>query len=120
MRYSRFCLSLFEGAPPEAGGPRVGGRGGAMRAPRRCMARGQVRDMVPVGAVAGARTGAVQIEIHLEHALTQLIFALLFDKRKGLPDSIMVVRQILVLFVEVRILVGQLTFNPLQNKGFLI
>jgi hypothetical protein len=30
------------------------------------------------------------------------------EKRKGLPDSIMVVQQILVLFVEVRTLVGQL------------
>jgi len=28
--------------------------------------------------------------------------------KNGLPDSIMVVRQFLVLFVEVRILVGQL------------
>ena len=46
-------------------------------------------------------------EVLLEHPVSALIFALLF-KGYGLPHSIMVVRQILVLFVEVRILVGQL------------
>ena len=43
----------------------------------------------------------------LEHGLSELIFALLLKERDGLPDSIMVVRQILVLFVLVRIQVGQ-------------
>jgi hypothetical protein len=52
----------------------------------------------------------------LERFYRHLIFALFWRKLKVavpeksgtfLPDSIMVVRQILVLFVEVRILVGQ-------------
>ena len=61
-------------------------------------------------------------EIVLEHPDSALIFALLFEvgstgqpvfdrEKEELPHSIMVVRQILVLFVEVRTLVG-------QRKGF--
>ena len=57
-------------------------------------------------------------EVLLEHPVSALIFALLF-KGYGLPYSIMVVRQILVLFVEVRILVGQR--RPLAiARGFFL
>ena len=56
-------------------------------------------------------------EVLLEHASSALIFALLF-KGYGLPHSIMVVRQILVLFVEVRILVGQ-QVTPRFARGFV-
>jgi hypothetical protein len=51
---------------------------------------------------------AFQAEKHLEHFCFELIFASLLRRKEGLPDSIMVVRQILVLFVLVRIQVGQL------------
>ena len=43
----------------------------------------------------------------MDRRFTKRIFASLFEVLDLLPDSIMVVRQILVLFVEVRILVGQ-------------
>ena len=49
--------------------------------------------------------------------MSNLIFALLFTK-DGLPDSIMVVRQILVLFVEVRILVGQRSNSETSIRYF--
>jgi hypothetical protein len=49
-------------------------------------------------------------KLYLEHLLPNLTFALLWPhiSLRTLPDSIKVVRQILILFVEVRILVGQL------------
>ena len=46
-----------------------------------------------------------------------LIFA---AHKKGLPDSIMVVRQFLVLFVEVRILVGQQTKKSMKFMLFFV
>lgn len=73
----------------------------------------------------------------LEYGLSELIFALLLKmalfapvqprsagpKKDGLAYSIMVVRQILVLFVLVRIQVGQLEglqfLKPATSAGFL-
>ena len=74
------------------------------------------------------------VKFFLELAASNLIFALLFEgmpvgqiafggERQGLPHSIMVVRQILVLFVEVRTLVGQHGTSPIVkpaiNAGFI-
>ena len=53
-------------------------------------------------------------------ALFRLIFRSNWAKLKdGLPDSIMVVRQILVLFVLVRIQVGQQINRSAKPSGFV-